>query len=52
MLYIGLGFLLDWVLMTVFNLEVMKSALITAVVFIILGLLVEGIPNGWPKRNP
>lgn len=50
MLLIGVSWLLFWLLITVFLIEVVKAALVTAIVFIVLGLLLEG----WPelKRRP
>lgn len=44
MLYIGLAFLVDWLLQQVFTLTDIKATLITAIIFIALGLLVEGRP--------
>lgn len=53
MLYIGLGFLVDWVLVEVLNVELVKSLLITAIIFIIFGLLVGEFPNvPTPWRKP
>lgn len=44
MLLIGLSWLLYWLLISVFVVEAVKAALIVAIVFILLGLLVEGAP--------
>jgi hypothetical protein len=53
MLYIGLAFLLNWLLIQVFTLDVVKSVLITAIVFILLGLLtgVGNFPGSFPWRK-
>jgi len=45
MLYIGLAFLVDWLLQQVFTLSNIKSVLVTAIVFIVLGLLVGEAPE-------
>lgn len=48
---VGVAFLVDWLLIQVFSQTVDKAALITAIVFLILGLLYE-IPNGnWPWKK-
>lgn len=49
MLIVGLAFLVDWLLQDVFTVEAVKAALVTGIVFVLLGLLVEGMPN-W-RRN-
>lgn len=41
MLLVGLAFLVDWLLIQVFTLTVDKAALVTALIFIVLGVLVE-----------
>lgn len=41
----GLAFLFDWLLIKVFEVELVKSLLITAIVFIIVGIILEGYPN-------
>jgi hypothetical protein len=53
MLYIGLAFLLDWLLIQVFTLDVVKSVLVTAIVFILLGLLTEvgNLPGNFPWKK-
>lgn len=49
MLIVGLAFLVDWLQVQVFGVELVKSLLITAIIFIILGLLVgDRLPI--PKR--
>lgn len=44
MLYIGLAFLVDWLLQQVFTLTEIKAVLVTAIIFIVLGLLVGELP--------
>jgi hypothetical protein len=53
MLYIGLAFLLDWLLMQVFTVDAVKSVLVTAIVFILLGLLtgVGNFPGNFPWKK-
>lgn len=41
MLIIGLSWLLFWLLVKVFETEITKSALITAIVYLILGVMLE-----------
>lgn len=48
MLIIGLSWLVFWLLQDVFNIEEVKSALVTAIIFIVLGLITEGVPN-WKR---
>lgn len=48
MLVVGLSWIVFWLLQDVFNVEEIKSALVTALVFIILGLVMEGVPN-WKR---
>lgn len=48
MLVIGLSWLVFWLLQDVFNVEEVKSALVTAIIFIILSLITEGVPN-WKR---
>lgn len=43
-LLVGLAFLVDWLLVDVFNMDSVKSLLATALIFIVLGLLVDGYP--------
>lgn len=45
MLVIGISWLLFWGLVQIFAVELIKAALVVGVVFIILGLLTEGVPN-------
>jgi len=45
MLLIGLSWLVDWLLISVFNVELVKAALVTGLIFLVLGLLTEGVPN-------
>jgi len=40
MLIIGLAFLVDWLLQQVFTLTDIKAVLVTAIIFIVLGVLV------------
>lgn len=51
MLYIGLAFLVDWLLQQVFTLTNLKAVLVTAIIFIVLGLLVGEVPviKNWNK---
>lgn len=44
MLIVGLAFLTDWLLLQVFNVELVKSILVTAIIFIVLGLLLGERP--------
>lgn len=48
MLIVGLSWLVYWLMVDVFSVETIKAALVTGLVFIILGLLVEGVPN-WKR---
>lgn len=48
MLIVGLSWLVYWLMVDVFSVEAIKAALVTGLVFIILGLLVEGVPN-WKR---
>lgn len=41
MIFIGLSWLMFWLLVDVFDVELIKSALVTAIVFLILGLVFE-----------
>lgn len=45
MIFTGASFLLFWLLMDVFTLTVSKSALVTGIILIIAGLLIEGVPG-------
>lgn len=45
MVVIGLSFLVLWLLIVVFTLPVVKAVLITGILFIALGLLIEGVPT-------
>lgn len=51
MLYIGLAFLIDWLLQQVFTVDEIKATLITALIFIVLGILTDEIPaiKNWNK---
>lgn len=49
MFYTGLVFLFDWLLIKVFEVELVKSILITAIVALLVGLLIEGVPT---LKNP
>lgn len=48
MLVIGVSWVVFWLLQDVFNVEEVKSALVTALIFVIVGLLTEGFPN-WKR---
>lgn len=54
MLYVGLGFLVTWLQVQVFGIDIVKALLVTAIVFVILGLVTEGLPNlskgSWIRR--
>jgi hypothetical protein len=54
MLLIGLSFLLYWLLLSVFTVELIKATLIMAIVLILLGLVVEGAPSfkQFPWKRP
>jgi len=41
MVLVGLSWLTFWMLIDVFDVELVKSALVTAIIFIILGLLLD-----------
>jgi hypothetical protein len=45
MLFIGLAFLVDWILQQVFTVVEIKAVLVTAIIFIVLGLLVGDGPS-------
>lgn len=49
MVLVGLAFLVDWLCLEVFNLTDVKSALITALLFIIVGFLVGERP--WVRHD-
>jgi hypothetical protein len=40
----GIAFFVFWLLIDVFTLTVVKAALVTALIFILIGILVEGYP--------
>lgn len=44
MIYVGLAFLITWLEVQVFNLDIVKSFLITAIIFIVLGLILGERP--------
>lgn len=44
MVLVGLAFLVDWLLQQVFALTELKAVLVTAIVFIVLGLLLGERP--------
>lgn len=50
MISIGLAFVVFWALIEAFALAVTKAAIVTGVLFVILGLLIEGVPQF--KRSP
>ncbi len=41
MVLVGLSWLTFWLLLDVFTVEITKAALVTAIIFIILGLLLD-----------
>lgn len=45
MLIVGLSWLVFWLLINVFSVALDKAALVTAIIFIVLGLVSEGVPN-------
>lgn len=45
MLIVGIAFLVFWLLVQVLAFEIVKAALITAIIFIVAGIFVEGLPN-------
>lgn len=47
MIVIGVAFLVDWLLMQVFSLNDLKAALVTAIIFIVAGVLLGERP--WEK---
>lgn len=50
MLLVGLSWLVFWLLVDVFNVDSLKAALANAIIFIILALVAEGVPNlNWKK---
>lgn len=50
MVLTGLAFLVTWLEVQVFGLEVVKALLVTAIIFIVLGLVVGERPwVGWNK---
>jgi hypothetical protein len=45
MLLVGLSWLTFWLLIDVFTVEITKAALVTAIIFLVLGLLLDDGPN-------
>lgn len=45
MVVTGIAFVLFWALVKVFTIELTLAAIVTGVVFILLGLLLEGVPS-------
>jgi hypothetical protein len=45
MLLVGLAFFVFWLLVEIFAVTLVKAALVTAIVFIVLGILTEGLPS-------
>lgn len=43
MFLIGVAFLVDWLLQDVFNVDQLKAVLVTAIIFIVLGVLTDGV---------
>lgn len=50
MIFIGLSWLTFWLLVDVFNVEFVKSALITGIIYLVLGLLYEYGPESRIRR--
>lgn len=48
MLIVGLSWLVYWLMVDVFDVESLKAALVTGLIFIILGVVQEGFPT-WRK---
>jgi len=48
MVLIGLSWLVSWLLVDVFNVELVKTILTTAIIFIVLGLILGERP--WERR--
>lgn len=48
MLIVGISWLVYWLMIDVFSVETIKAALVTGIVFVLLGLLVEGMPS-WKR---
>lgn len=44
MLLVGLSWLVEWLQLQVFSVELVKSILVTAIIFIVLGLLLGERP--------
>ena len=51
MLIVGISWLVFWLLIDVFNVDVLKAALINGLIFTLLALLIEG-RTYWPKLRP
>lgn len=49
MISIGLAFVVFWAFIEVFALAISKAAVVTGVLFVILGLLIEGVPK-FPRK--
>lgn len=45
MVFTGASFLLLWLLIEVFTVEIVKAILVVAIILIIAGLLIEGVPG-------
>lgn len=52
MLIVGVSWLVFWLLLSVFTVEIVKAALVTAIIFVLLGVLVEGSGKRWPWDKP
>lgn len=48
MLLIGITFLLFWLLQVVFVLDEIKAALVTAIIAILIGLVIDHPWSDWP----
>lgn len=45
MVVIGLAWIVFWALLEVFAIAVIKAALVTGIIFVVAGLLLEGVPS-------
>lgn len=52
MTLIGLSWIVFWMIIQVFAVELIKAALIVGIIFLVLGLLIDGIPNINLKKQP
>lgn len=49
MFLVGLSWFVFWLLLDVFTVAINKAALVTAIIFLVLGVLVEGADVQLPK---